>query len=221
MSDWSKQPPIVRFASILDGALKAIARHTAIPADVRRLLLLVYSWINRTKKRFAALAARVAAGKASPRPRPASVTPRSKGEAPEKPDKPRPPSLPREKAWLLVLMKWEIACYRSTIMNWLEEPEVVALIQAAPQAGRLLRPLCRLLGIDLPPILKLPPRPRRPKPPKPEPTPEAAAEARLQRWLRRRRRADGPPKRPGPPIPGMVWRKWRDIWMPEKERPPD
>ncbi len=35
---------------------------------------------------------------------------------------------------------------------------------AAPQAGRLLRPLCRMFGVTLPDWLKLPPRRRKPRP---------------------------------------------------------
>ncbi len=50
-------------------------------------------------------------------------------------------------------------------------PEFLA---AAPQAGRILRPLCHMLGIALPAILQLPaPPPRRKpvKPPRPKPAP--------------------------------------------------
>jgi hypothetical protein len=32
----------------------------------------------------------------------------------------------------------------------LAEPEIVALLQAAPQARRVLAPLCRMLGIEMP-----------------------------------------------------------------------
>jgi hypothetical protein len=52
-----------------------------------------------------------------------------------------------------------------------QEPELRAFLAAAPQAGRLLRPLCRALGIVQPAWLRLPARPRRPRP---TPTPQAA-----------------------------------------------
>ncbi len=47
---------------------------------------------------------------------------------------------------------------------------MVALLDAAPGIDRLLRPLCRMLGVARP---KLPPRPtaRRPTPRQPPPTP--------------------------------------------------
>jgi hypothetical protein len=50
----------------------------------------------------------------------------------------------------------------SQLRHLLADPEMTALIQAAPQAGRLLRPLCRNLGVELPPCLQPPPRPPRP-----------------------------------------------------------
>jgi hypothetical protein len=49
----------------------------------------------------------------------------------------------------------------------LDDPEMRALLAASPQAGRILRPLWRKLSTyPLPPVLRLPPRPRRPRPPR-------------------------------------------------------
>ena len=54
-----------------------------------------------------------------------------------------------------------------------EQPdEARALVAAAPQAGRLLRPLCRIFGVTPPDWLKLPRRPRKPRPPKPPAPPK-------------------------------------------------
>ena len=51
--------------------------------------------------------------------------------------------------------------HRLHFERWLEEPEVQAIIAAAPrQAGRILRPFCRMLGIRPPPALRLPRRKR-------------------------------------------------------------
>ena len=53
----------------------------------------------------------------------------------------------------------EVVQYRGHLMDLLHDPEMVALIQAAPEAmGRPLRSLCRLLGLRPPPILAIPPR---------------------------------------------------------------
>jgi hypothetical protein len=71
-------------------------------------------------------------------------------------------ALPSARAWLVKLMGWPAPCYGSHLNTMLAEPEMLALVQAAPQAGRLLRPLCRMFGIDpLPEYLRLPPRPPR------------------------------------------------------------
>ena len=59
----------------------------------------------------------------------------------------------------------------------LHHPDLPAFLAAAPQAARLLRPICRLLQVDLPPILQLPPRPKpapRPKAARPDPAAGAA-----------------------------------------------
>jgi hypothetical protein len=51
----------------------------------------------------------------------------------------------------------------------LDDPEMRALLAASPQAGRILRPLWRKLSTyPLPPVLRLPPRPRRPRAVRPE-----------------------------------------------------
>ena len=53
--------------------------------------------------------------------------------------------------WLLRSMGpfgYHGAGYGSQLRTILERPEVVELLIAAPQAGRVLRPLCRMLGVD-------------------------------------------------------------------------
>ncbi len=52
-------------------------------------------------------------------------------------------------------------------MLWEQPDEARALVAAAPQAGRILRPLCRIFGVTPPDWLKLPRRPRKPRPAKP------------------------------------------------------
>lgn len=59
---------------------------------------------------------------------------------------------------------------RGQLEAHLQTPEVQALIAAAPQVGRIYRPLCRMLGAALPEALHLPPRaPRPPRPRAPKP----------------------------------------------------
>ena len=52
--------------------------------------------------------------------------------------------------------------FLAPLRELVDDPQMRALLAAAPQAGRLLRPLWRKLTTDpLPEPLRLPPRPRR------------------------------------------------------------
>ncbi len=55
---------------------------------------------------------------------------------------------PRGFAWLVRVAAWEAAGFGSQLRAVLETPEMVALLTAAPQAARVLRPVCRMLGIE-------------------------------------------------------------------------
>src|SRR6185312_11003612 len=68
-------------------------------------------------------------------------------------------------AWLIRLGGYKAAAYGSLLQHLLADPEMAALIAAAPQLGRVLRPLCRMLGIDPGPA-RLPRRPRDPEAPR-------------------------------------------------------
>ena len=46
------------------------------------------------------------------------------------------------------VVPYEAAGYAEQVRALLAEPEMVALIQSAPQARRVLAPLCRMLGIE-------------------------------------------------------------------------
>jgi hypothetical protein len=50
--------------------------------------------------------------------------------------------------WLIRMAGWQSAAYGSQLRAVLETPEMVALLAASPQAGRLLRPVCRMLGVE-------------------------------------------------------------------------
>ena len=50
--------------------------------------------------------------------------------------------------WLVRLMEWKAMGYSSQLQHLLGQPEMVALLLAAPQAARALRPVCRMLMID-------------------------------------------------------------------------
>jgi hypothetical protein len=199
------------FGLIIGGLCKAAAVRMCADPSVRPPLLLIHAWLKRLVQRFAALIARVEAGTLRP-PRPG----RHRAPAKNPPGKPRP-RWPQNFAWLIKMLPYEAACFGSQLQHQFSQPEMMALLEAAPQAGRLLRPLCRMLAVELPPALRLPPRPPRPRKPKPprQPRPErtcdvAPANGRKPRY---------PPSR-GEDGTVYVWRRWRDIWMPEPVRTP-
>ena len=68
-----------------------------------------------------------------------------------------PCRLPGGFGWLLRLAP-ESGAYVGQIEYLLADPEMKALLAGSPQAGRLLRPLCRMLGIRPGPELLLPRR---------------------------------------------------------------
>ena len=56
--------------------------------------------------------------------------------------------LPCRFGWLVRAAAWQAACYGSQLRVVLEQPEMVELLLAAPQAARILRPVCRMLAVD-------------------------------------------------------------------------
>ena len=123
-------------------ALAALIAH-AFLHDPRHVALInpLWSYITRTARRFDRHIARLVAGKLRIyTPRPAS------GAAAARPARPRT-RLPTDRAWLIAAIGYRAAGYRSQLNHLLSEPETAALIAASPQAARLLRPICHLLGI--------------------------------------------------------------------------
>jgi hypothetical protein len=132
------------------------------------LIALIGTRIRIAKQHFARIAARIAAGTYVPR---RSPTPRTPSEADlPKERRPRPPSqLPRKFGWLLPMVP-EAVQYRAQLVCLLRNPEMAALIAAAPAAfARPLRSLCWMLRIDPPEILpRRPAKPRKPRQPQPK-----------------------------------------------------
>ncbi len=155
-------------AMIVQSLRDAIAAHAARDRTTVALAWLVWPYLHRLAVRFAALAARVRAGRvvarATGRVRAAPVVQRL-----------RLPALPQGFGWLARLAP-SILPLRSQVCHLLGDPELAALLAAAPQAARILRPLCRMLGIEagpgFPPALFGLPDP--PPDPSPDPPPPLA-----------------------------------------------
>lgn len=152
-------------------------------------VILIWSRLRRLAHRFAGLAARLEAGAEPDPPRHRSAAPR--------PNRPKPPHrLPQGVAWLVRLVP-EAASGAGQLRHLLTDAELAALIAASPQMGRVLRPLCRMLGVEPPPALAKPRRPAHAAAPAPFPV-------RSVRPPRRHGPEPAPPVLPaacGPPSP--------------------
>jgi hypothetical protein len=124
---------------IVAGLRKAAAARAGRDQAVAPLVALLWARLARLTARFDALVARLAAGRpAAPhrqRTRPARAAPAGTGR------------LPRSHARLIRLLPGEAASYGCQLQAMLADPQTAALLAAAPEAGRILRPLCRLLMI--------------------------------------------------------------------------
>ena len=155
---WTPEPPIPataegRIDHILNELIKAVWKHGRMLAMPDALLRAIAAYLNGVRNRFAALAARVRAG-TLPTPR----APRPLPELSELPATPRTRAkLPRGFRWLSKLIPRHVSVYGSQLMYALTDPEVQALLAAAPGLVRLLRPLLWALkqkpGPDLLPVL--------------------------------------------------------------------
>ncbi len=137
-------------------AAHAQSRAYGIPATTP-LLRRMQAYIVRLVFRLDSLVQRYESGRiAHPRPRALRPETASNERAPSERPAPLPPApLPRGNAWLILHVQ-RTAQYIGHVEAFLARPDARALIQAAPQAGRILRPLCHALGMAPPPWLRLP-----------------------------------------------------------------
>lgn len=169
-----------RFARILEDLREIVAREGLALRIGGPLILLICRRLRRLGARFAA---RLARGPVPPRairpralPTPAETAPDPGEPIPASPKPAAPNSLPRRHAWLRLLIPshW-VNGSGGQLQYLLADPEMTALLEADPALGRVLRPLCHILGVRLPPSLQLPrtkrARPARPRAPKPRQIP--------------------------------------------------
>ena len=134
---------VCRLALILAGLAAVVARRFLREPKLVGLIIPLWSWLSRSARRFeravtrpvvrvpavvrvrrvAARAVAVPSGIATPLVR-----------------------LPSRKAWLVRALGWEAAAYGSQLSHLLGEPEMQAVLASVPAVGRILRPLCRMLG---------------------------------------------------------------------------
>ena len=154
--------PATLLTNILLALEAAIAPHIGRMSLRAPMLHLLCAYLLRTVERLTALHARWESG-TLPRPRPARARPARPHQAANR------PRLPATPAWIVHAVGFRAANFASQLTHLLARPDLAEFLAAAPQAGRLLRPIARMLGTQLPPALTLPPRPPRPRRAKPAP----------------------------------------------------
>ncbi len=208
MDFWATSPPepttlAGRFGSIIAGIGVKIGAHLSANRHLEPILALVYHYLRRAVPRLERLIARWRAGKLTPRPRTASPA----AIAAEAIPSPRKPRLPTRRGWLVRLVQ-PTAQHIGHLQALVATPEMAELLAAAPQAGRILRPLFRMFATELPDILRLPPRPPRPRPPRPAKAPPAVPPVTASERRAWRNYSPGPLRPPWPIDPTQPNRKF-------------
>jgi len=166
--------PADRTHLIFDGMFKYVAEKVAWNSIPIPLIKLTWRRLHRLRARFASLLARYRAGTlpaaaTAPAPRSAPVRPATDPLAPPCPAAAPPPSDPRappvqRRHWGWILrISGHLVIPGYELEKFVEDPELAALVAAAPQFGSVLRPMCHMLAVRMPPWLR---RPRRPRPPR-------------------------------------------------------
>ncbi|MBV8521933.1 MAG: hypothetical protein JOY71_07390 [Acetobacteraceae bacterium] len=141
-----------RLGLTLAGLCEAIAARMAKEKDRTNVPLLFLAWtrLRHLAVRFEKLLADLRAGRlAAARAR---GTAENLPRLANLPGLPPPFRAPRESGWLLRLAP-ESAAFAGQVEYLLADPEMKALLAGSAQAGRILRPLYRMLGIRAEPAL--------------------------------------------------------------------
>jgi hypothetical protein len=139
-------PDFARRLGLILAALAAIIARR-FPRDPRLVTLIIplCRRINRAARRFERLMARLAAG-TLPKPRmpgtPPSASPDRSGGS-----HPAADALPRGRFWLVRALGHEAAACATQLQALLAEPGAAEILGEVPAAGRIIRPLIRLLAI--------------------------------------------------------------------------
>jgi hypothetical protein len=160
-----------RFTWLLEGLLKVIGTD----AHQRRMeAALAWAAWNRVRllgERLIALIARARAGRLRAARRTPHPDPPAQGGRERSAADAAHQVLPRAFGWITRALPATVQW--AGVLAWLlRDPEVAALVEKAPQqAGRILRPLCHLLGVKAPEFLRRGYAPAEPQPPVAAPPP--------------------------------------------------
>ena len=132
-----------RFAVIMAGLGALIARRFLKMRHLSGLTVRLWGYLNRAVRRFhRALTQK--AGKV----RAARVRAERADVA-----RVRRVALPSRRGWIVRELGWEAAAYMAQLEALLGEVESRAALAGAPSAARIVRPICRMLGVVIPPVV--------------------------------------------------------------------
>ena len=126
----------LRFGAILAGLVGLVARRFLRMPHLTGFTLLLCARLGRMARRFARLMTRPA------RTRAARVRTRRDDST-----RVRPVALPSGRGWLVRELGYEAAGYGAQLEHLLADPGVQELLARVPAMGRILRPVCRMLGV--------------------------------------------------------------------------
>ena len=146
------------FSTILAGLHAVIAAKAARDQTLVALVVALCGRLARMGTRLERLIARWRAGTLPP-PRAARPGEARAGEARAEAQAERAVSIirfPSAAGWLRLKLGYEVSVYGGYLQQQLTEAECAAFLAACPQAGRILRPLLRMLTADpVPEIIRV------------------------------------------------------------------
>ena len=127
-----------RFAWIMAGLGALIAARFLRMPHLSGFTVQLWGYLNRAVRRFHRALTRPATKVRATRVRVA------RGDAERSP----PVAFPSGRGWIVRELGWEAAAYLTAMETLLAEMGTQAALAHAPGAGRILRPICRMLGVS-------------------------------------------------------------------------
>ena len=127
-----------RFAVIMAGLGALIARRFLKVPHLSRFTLQLWNYLNRATRRFYRALTR----------KPAKVRAKQARVQRADAERVRPVALPSGRGWIVRELGWEAAAYLGAMEVLLAEVATQAALAGRPAAGRILRPICRMLGVS-------------------------------------------------------------------------
>ena len=138
---------------ILADLVAVIARRFLRDPRLLPLIVPLWRWLTHIARRLERVAVR----------RPLAVrVPAVRATRAARAERPAMAQLPRGRGWLVQQLGYEAAGYGSQLAHLLGQPEAQAILAQLPGVARILRPVCRVLGLaDVAGVTDVAPPPRR------------------------------------------------------------